>query len=340
MQKHLIAFFIAGAMLCSCAKQEIQTEILVESFPIEETLTGTRIDLEDGEYLSNCAYFADDYLIFRAIRDKYFLQVYDKDFNLVGKLLNKGEGPNELPDAMWYGQWSGNGNDPKLLVFSEHKNRFVSLNINPFEGLTTVCDLPASESLSPTMIYQTSDTTYIGITLDMFTGADLFSYNTDTKVVNKAPRLLEFIDGYESFYTSQQVMDYNRKNLNICCGYQNFPTLVIYDKDFKVVREVNVGMKVNTETLRQKDEYTGFCKVAYYKDYIITMMIEMLRNEETADAKVLVFDRDGEPKASYDVGQAMGLIIDEAGRRLLTYKYDEELDVAYLDAYAMPDWLN
>lgn len=334
--KYFIITFFAGALLCSCNKAAQETEILVESFPIEETLPGTRIDLADGEYISNLAYFAGDYLIFNAIRDKYFLQIYDREFNLVDKTLYRGEGPDELPDAFWLGQWSGNLSDPTILVYSDLKKRIASLNIHPFDGLTTVCDLPVSESLSPSSIYQTSDTTLVGITLDMFSGSDLFSYNIDTKTVRKAERPFKFVDGYESFYTSQQLMDYNKKNLNICCAYNSFPTMVIYDKDFNIIRIVNVGKKVDTATLSSKDEYPSFGNVVYYNDFILTLLMD----DKQDSSKLLVFNQNGEPLASYDIGNAIGFIVDELGERLLSFKYDYgEADVAYLESHPMPELL-
>lgn len=333
--KFFITPFIAGIFLCSCSKVAQETEILVESFPIEESLPGTRIDLADGEYISCGADFAGDYLIFNAIRDKYFLQIYDRDFNLVDKMLYKGEGPNELPDAFWYGQWSGNPSDPTILVYSDNKKRVASLDIHPFEGLTTVCDIPVSESISPSTIYQTSDTTLVGITLDMFTGSDLFTYNIATKTVRKAERPFKFVEGYESFYTSQQLMDYNKKNLNICCAYNSFPSMVIYDKDFNIIRIVNVGKKVNTATLRSNDENPAFGKVVYYNDFILTLLVD----EEHGSAKLLVFDPNGEPLASYAIGSAIGFIVDEVGERLLSIKYDADEDVVYLESHQMPELL-
>ncbi len=335
MQELLFLTFLTGILLSSCQKQAYETEILIEAFPIEESLPGTRIDLADGEYLSNGAYFAGDYLVFQAIRDNYFLQIYDKEFNLVDKMLYKGEGPEELPDAAWQGQWSGNPADPTLLVFCDSKKRVASLNIHPFKGVTKVCDIPVSEWISPTSIYQTSDTTFVGITLDMTTGANLFSYNSDTKILRQLPSPFEFADGAVSFYTSQQVMDFNRKNLDICCAYNSFPSLVIYDKEFNIIRKVNVGVKVDTATLTNDSEYPSFSKVMYYNNFILAM----LTDEKTSEAKLLVFDLNGNPRASFAIGKSIGFIADEQGQRLLTVKYDQNEDLIYLESHNMPELL-
>lgn len=331
MKRIIQYIFLAELLLCSCQNANKDTEITVDDFPIEECLSGTRIDLTDAEYLSNAAYFAGDYLVFQAIRDKYILQIYDRDFKLVDKILYKGEGPDELPDALWQGQWTGTLIDPGILVFSESKKRIASLNLHPFDGLTTICDIPVSEGVSPSAIYQTSDTTFVGITLDMTKGSALFSYNTEAKNIRLIPSPFKFADGAVSFYTSQQIMDFNRKNLDICCAYNSFPSLVIYDKNFNIIRKVNVGMKVNTETLGYNADYPSFCKVGYYGDFILAMLID----NETGEARLLVFEANGDPYASYAVGKSIGFIVDEFGQRLLMIKYDSNSDIIYLESCPM-----
>ncbi|MCM1111010.1 MAG: hypothetical protein NC336_07380 [Clostridium sp.] len=335
MNKTIVSFVIAAVLLGACTREEAETEILVESFPVEETIDGTRVDLTDSEFLSNGMYLAGDYLVFQAIKNNYFLQVYDREFNLVDKLLYRGEGPEELPNAIWNGQWSGSPANPAVLVYSDAKKRVASLNIHPFDTLTTVCDIPVSEWISPTTIYQTSDTTFAGITLDMTSGADLFIYNSNTRTQRRIPRPFKFKEGPESFYTSQQVMAFNRTTHDICCAYNSFPSLVVYDKDFNVRRIVNVGEKVNTELLSNTDEYPSFCMVSYYKGLILAMLVE----GSTGESRLLVFDSDGEPRASYATGKSIGFVADESAQRLLTVKYDTDEDVIYLDSYPMPELL-
>ncbi len=226
--------------------------------------------------------------------------------------------------------------DPNIHVFCEAKKRVVSLNLHPFEGLTTICDIPVSEWVSTSAIYQTSDTTFVGITLDMTKGSELFSYNTETKTIRLIPSPFKFADSAASFYTSQQIMDFNRKNLDICCAYNSFPALVIYDKHFNIIRKINVGIKVNTETLGDDADYPSFCKVAYYNDFILAMLID----GETGESILLVFETNGEPCASYAVGKSIGFIVDESGQRLLTIKYDYDKDIVYLESYPLPELMS
>ena len=170
----------------------------------------------------------------------------------------------------------------------------------------------------------------------MTKGSALFSYNTEAKNIRLIPSPFKFADGAVSFYTSQQIMDFNRKNLDICCAYNSFPSLVIYDKNFNIIRKVNVGMKVNTETLGYNADYPSFCKVGYYGDFILAMLID----NETGEARLLVFEANGDPYASYTVGKSIGFIVDEFGQHLLMIKYDSNSDIIYLESCPMPELMH
>lgn len=335
MKNILSTILLAAIFLASCSHSDYEKEIAVKSFPIEETLPGTRFDLADAEYLSNLAYFAGDFLVFSAIRGNYFLQVYDRELNLVGKILNRGEGPEELPDARWCGQWSGAETNPDIFVFCEAKKRLAHLNINPFTGLTTVCDIPVSEDLDPTMIFQTSDTTLMGISLSISNGSTLFCYNPETKSVRRAQSPFEFAGGHVAFYTSQQMMDFDARRKELCCSYLSFPSIVIYDYQFNVLRKIHIGEPVNTAELGYESKHPGLKNVKYFKDKLLVMLID----DETEESKLLIFETDGTPLASYSIGYAIGFIIDEEGNRILSVKYDTEKDIIYLDSHEIPSIL-
>ena len=331
----VVTLFIISFAGCSDSKTENEIDLMVETFPVQDSLPGKRIDLPYGECLSNMVSYAGDYLIFRAIRAPYFLQIYDRRFNLVDTILHKGEGPEELPDMMWFGQWSGADNNPSLTIFSDPKKRVAKVNVHPFTGITTVCDIPVSEGLSPSSIYEMNDTAFVGISLDMETGSDLFCYNPETKKVRKAEKPFKFIEGPMSFYTSQQTMAYNPDSKDICCAYINFPTMVIYDYSFKIKRKINIGIKVDTSTYDYKEQYPNLVNVAYIGRFITVLRME----PKTAESDLLVFDDDGTPRACYSVGKAVGYTIDIKGKRLLTIKYDQDNDLMYIEEHSLPELL-
>ncbi|MDE6120209.1 MAG: hypothetical protein K2F63_00305 [Muribaculaceae bacterium] len=92
MKKHLIAlsvFAASAAMAIACvrAKTDKEIDLMVEIFPVQDTLSGKRIDLPHGECLGNMFSYAGDYLIFRAIRAPYFQQIYDRQFNFADTIF-------------------------------------------------------------------------------------------------------------------------------------------------------------------------------------------------------------------------------------------------------------
>ena len=130
-------------------------------------------------------------------------------------------------------------------------------------------------------------------------------------------------------------MDYNAKRKEICCSYLSFPTIVIYDYNFNVLKTIHIGEKVNTATLTYSDKHPWLSNVRYYKDFFLVM----LTDPETSESNLLVFDADGEPRASYAIGQAIWYVIDEVTQRLLSVKYDSEADMVYIDCHQMPEIL-
>ncbi len=79
-----------------------------------------------------------------------------------------------------------------------------------------------------------------------------------------------------------------------------------------------------------------FAKWRTINDYILAMLID----GETGESRLLVFEANGEPCASYAVGKSIGFIVDESGQRLLTIKYDSNLDIIYLESCPMPKILH
>ncbi len=105
MTKSIQYIFLTGILLCSCQNANKDNEITVTDFPIEKSLSGTRIDLTEGEYLSNEAYFAGDYLVFQSIRDNFFCRfMTENSISLIKYCIRV---RNQMNYLMHYGKDSG-----------------------------------------------------------------------------------------------------------------------------------------------------------------------------------------------------------------------------------------
>lgn len=323
--------------LASCAEKELPFELLVEKFPIEETLSGERIDLPLAEHLSNGFYTVGDFYVDQAIRAPFFFITYDREFNLCDTIIRNGQGPDELTSASFFGQWSGEPSNPDLLLFDDNSNRIFGAHINPFDHLTPLAALSVSEYLSPSRLYRLpGDSVFVGINLEMTRASEIIKYNTLTNTLTTYPQPFSFDSKY-AFYTSQCSFCVNGAADRFCSFFLSMPWFVIYDKSFEPIRKVALYDAVNSESLTMNSPAKGFISPAFIGDKIVALYKN--EAEEGADTQLTVFDSMGNPLAMYLVGDAIGYTIDIDRRNILTIHYDQEADVIYLMKRPIPDIL-
>lgn len=322
-----------AAIVCSCHKEPIPETIVATDFPVKENLVGERVELDRAECLSGMVEPAGNYLVFNAIRSAYCFQVYDRDFKLVDTLFTKLGGPDEFPDgATYYGQWHGKETDPSLLVFCAARRQLASITIPRDSAITTVMDVPVSEDLTPSSIYQLSDSTYAGITLAISEGASPFIYNAETNSVRKPQPPFTFAENANMFYMTQQTLGVDYAAGRLCTAYNRLPWMVMYDFDFNVIRKIAVMGEVDTATATLDQRYPGLIHPSFYNGHLMVIYVPA----DGKNCSLLVFDKEGVPEASYMVDDAIWYLIDESGDRLLTVHYDNEKDFIYLRSNPIP----
>lgn len=330
---------VALLALASCAKKDVPFELLVEKFPVEETLPGERIDLPLAEHLSNGFYTVGDFYVARAIRAPFFIMTYDRDFNLCDTVIRKGQGPDELTSASFFGQWSGAPSDPGILLLDDNSNRIFEAHISPFDHLTPLAALPVSEYLSPSRIYRLpGDSVFVGINLEMTKASEIIKFNTLTNTLTAYPQPFSF-DSMYAFYTSQCSFCINGAADRFCSFYLSMPWFVIYDKSFEPVRKVALYDAVNPQTLTMNSPAKGFISPAFIGDKIAALYKNESEQGDGKETQLTVFDSIGNPLAMYLVGDAIGYTIDIDRQNILTIHYDAESDVVYLMKRPLPDIL-
>lgn len=321
------------SLLASCSSPK-KIETVVSEFPINEDLKGERIDLALPEYLANMFDVAGDYYVFNAIRSKYCFQIYDKDFNLVDTIIRIGGGPNEIPGgAVYLGQWSGEDTDPSILVYANGNGHLLEFPIRGRHELTAAVSLQGVKGIYPNSVYRAGSDLFYGLNLGLERGADMFSYNSGTKDVAFSTPAFQFNPDLSLFYATQQSMAIDTVSRRLCTAYINYPVFDIYDFDFNLVRKVYIGDKIDTESVLSGDSYPGLIHAGYHKGNILMIYSE----SDEKNRRLLVFTPDGEPVASYGIGDAMWYAVDDRHDRILTTNYDKELDVVYLMQYPIPE---
>lgn len=334
----LLFVFTFAVIFISCNNQQTPLTILADEFPVNETLLGDTIFIEGGEKVANIAEPAGDYFVFNAYRGPFCFMVYNQNFELVDTVVRKGKGHDELLNGpMYLGQWRGSKSNPEILVYADVEQKMVDFTLPEFKGIHKMVQLPKSLNLTPKYLYEVTKDKYYGMNLDVVEGGCLFSYDAHSNKLKKCPSPFEYAkDTNYLFYITQQSMAVSKDGDRICTAYNNFPWLALYDSEFNLLKKIAIGEEVDTKFVKMNDEYPGLIHVNFHKDNI-TVLYSPVNSDEPTSLKI--FEKDGNPKASYNVGDAIWYFIDEENSRLITVHYDNEKDLIYLMKYPMPETL-
>lgn len=309
--------------------------ILIDNLPEAQELSGDTIVTPLYEYLTSSVLPAGDYVLARSYKANFLFFVFDNDFNLQDTIVRKGQGPNEMIEPMYFGQWTGTASNPIALIFEENKNRFSEIALHPFDTITPGCVLPASAKLSPSRAYLLSDSVCAGITLDVIQGSTPFKYNFNTKELVTAESPFEF-NRETAFYSSQCNMAIKDDGGILAVAYNSFPALIIYDKDLKLRKKIFIGDKeIDPMTFTTGEPTYGFQCTQFYNDKIITLL------EAPSDKtnKLIILDKHYKPLAQYGVGKSFNFYVDQKKQRIVTVGYDANLDAAVIITYPLPEEL-
>lgn len=320
----------------SCHDEGSQT-VEVFDFPHEETLDTLRsVTPAYSEYLTNSINMAGDYIMAAVYKSPYLFSVYNRNYELVDTIVPKGHGSDEMMSAMYFGQWEGEVANPSVRVFEPGSNKFLKLNIVPYSGTELVGAMPTNEDLCPSRVLQTQDSTLIGINLAPGGQSTLFRYSISDKSLTFATDNLTF-NPKAVFYTSQCGLAVSEYGEGIATSYNSIPLICLYDKDFKLLKKIFIGPEIDTSTVKTDDSYNGFINIEYVGDKIAALYMNV---KEKNSNKLLVFDKDGTPLASYSIGNSIGICIDSHSGRMLSLVYDEEAGLMKFYIYNIPTLLS
>jgi len=310
--------------------------ILIDNLPQPFKIEAERVNLKGAEFLTNAMFLTGDYIVCVNMKAPYAFNIYTKNFELADTIVRIGGGPNEVISANYFGQWSGNDSNPEILIFDDKRNRLSSLNINPFYDLSTIFDIPVSEHLNPSSVYRINDNLYVGVNLSIGKSSELFTYQPETKTVTRIPNQFTF-DPMYGFYTSQCGLVKNTNGSGYVQHYFNIPWVLIYDDNFNLVHKIAINEEINPETLKSSN--TGFIQM-YYSGRTIAGLFRELTDDSTTITTIIIFDDNGDVKATIDAGSIYSFMIDNQNNRLITVNYDTNADEVYLNISKLPEILN
>lgn len=323
----------ALSLICGCKRNGSDVEVISE-YSTGKTLVGDTIVPELGEYLTYGVETAGDFYVVATRQAKFKFSVYDKDFNLIDTIVRKGQGPDELSDARYYGQNYGTPEDPSVLVMDGSRLRLVEMRIHPFAGLTTKVVFPISLGLDPHSAFMVNDTIFAGVNLMIGKPASLFRYNAESKTVEFADDGFEYNHDTE-FMASQRGVAISSDGEVYAEAFYAMPCICIFDRSLKLKKKLFFGKEVNPKFLSMDEKNYGFNHIEIYGDKIVGLLIE----PKDKDNRLIVLSSDGELLASYGIGKARWFCIDDKYDRIVTPGYNDELDMVVFAVIPLPDEL-
>lgn len=337
MRKHLsftIIIMIAFSILTGCLDDKDQSVTKeISRFSIEENLdTIFTVSPQCGENLTNSINIAGEHYVCIDYDAPFLLSVYNKDFNLTDTIVKRGHGHNEMLSALYFGQWSGSQENPDIIVYDMENRQIASLNISPFKGVKTVTNLSKVSDISPSKILLLQNSNLVGINLPAGEQAQLFKYDIKDKKVIFSTDVIKFNDS-NAFYTSQCGLAVSDDEKQFITPYYSLPLICIYDENLNLKKKIFIGKAIDNETITINDTYLGFVDLKIIDDKLVALLMDPSGKE---NSKLLVFDMEGEPIASYSIGKAMGFCIDKHLDRIISLGYDDTTDMMKFFIYKLP----
>lgn len=335
MSKHLLAILSASLLLAFAGCKEKTTAICpladFEEFAVEcDTVVP-----DNNELMSAMFSRAGNYFVVQNAYGNKLFSLLDENLAFVDTVVAIGQGPEELTEGMYLGQWCGNPENPTIVVNETPKQRLISMSVNPFDSISTVLRFPASERFRPRFAFLRDDSLCVGLNIGVGQAAKVGCYNLNSREVSYYPLPLEF-EKTNAFYASQGSLTVNAENDKSAVAFFSFPGIVVYNDDFTIERVIFVGdSEVNTAQLRAENRGAGFTRIMFSGDKFFALY----KSDTQGENRVLVFDKSFRPVASVRVGESLWFDINETTGSIITTVFSVARDAVVFVVYPLPKTL-
>lgn len=332
MSKNLIIFLSTTFLLAFAGCKE-KTNVV---FPLQEfqeyAVECDTIVPDNNELMSAMFSRAGNYFVVQNAYGNKLFSLLNENLAFVDTVVSIGQGPEELNEGMYLGQWSGNPANPTIIVNETSKQRLVALSVNPFDSISTILRFPASERFRPRFAFLLDDSLCVGLNIGVGQAAEVGCYNLNSREVSYYPLPLEF-EKTNAFYASQGGMTVNAENNKSAVAFFSFPGIVVYKDDFTVEHVIFVGdSEVNTAQLRAEDRGAGFTRIMFSGDKFFALY----KSEKQGENRVLVFDKSFKPTLSIPVGESLWFDVNETTGTIVTTVFSVARDAVVFVEYPLP----
>ncbi len=298
---------------------------IVDSFPVEETLTGEVISSFNSDIGILGIKQAGEYVICDMWKQDYFFNVYDAENRLAGKLCMKGNGPDEFLAPAYYGQYDSEC----VWILERARELFFKVNLHKSlaQGKTVIeerFNLSKYPGLQSRNLFYINDELFFGTNDN--TSCATFTLNPKTSEIKFNPHVLDFPISSVTHQISQSMATLKPDRKLVATSFFYLPQIDIYSSEGKRLKTIFYKKVVEPATL---DVFQGlqdyYIQVFSTDEYIYALYTEPL-DYETIGHYIQVFDWDGNPVASLNVGPTTDFYVTRNNKKLVALDFNAETD--------------
>lgn len=164
MKKYL--WIILFVLVLSCQDKIAHQYAIISTWNEVEISSQPLTDFDECIGIFGIYSIGDYYLLYQYKQD-YFFKVYDKDYNLLGELCKRGDGPDEFVTVSCFGQYDIVDDETKVWLLDPAKKLFVKVNIeksfaNEMLVIDEKFDLKSVNEINPRNLFYINENKLIG----------------------------------------------------------------------------------------------------------------------------------------------------------------------------------
>lgn len=294
----------------------------VMEFPVDEQLTGCRIEQLDTMYTSYSITKQSDKYIFGLKKEEYLFCVYDDSLSFLYKMMRRGNGNGEWIAPMPTGQTLSIDGKTYAGFLERESNVLYAVSLDaPTSPSIKVEDFNRTKLYGTNNIYSIGNNQYIGTCLEKQCDVVLHDATTQTLTILQPKAMPSKLFASNPFELSQTLTTYSDKRKTLAMSYFNFPRINIISVNGTQNITLQIGKQMPQYTNQDSKElYYYFVDICSTDNKIYCLYDDPQKPYEMS---ILVFDWEANPIARYHVPRLVCFTVDEDSNRFIAHVEDD-----------------
>lgn len=273
-------------------------------------------------------YNVGDYILGYQYRQDYFFKVFDKEYNVIGELCRRGNGPNEFVQVSYFGQYETGQTGTKIWVLDMVKKDFIKINIEQTVADNKIStekniDLKRVNEIEPRNLFYLDDSHLIGTDDKM--DCKIFTINP----ANSKPIFFEHYPSFpEKNYThdiSQNIMALKPDRTRLASVFFSIPQIDLIKATGETYFSLFFNERIDLGNIHpaEIDDMEVFIKVEATDKYIY-ILSEIVENGNKQ--AVYVIDWEGVPHYKMYIDPATYFCV-QGDEKIYSFDFSSESEV-------------